>query len=86
MKLDIVNGQNEKVGALELNEEIFGGRIKTDLIWESVVQQNASERSGTHATKNLTVVRIDGEKNLLLVRGAVPGANGAYIMIRRAGA
>ena len=52
MKLDIVNGQNEKVGALELNEEVFGGRIKTDLIWESVVQQNASERRGTHATKN----------------------------------
>ncbi len=62
MKLDIVNGQNEKVGALELNEEIFGGRIKTDLIWESVVQQNASERSGTHATKNRALVSGGGIK------------------------
>ena len=50
MKLDIVNGQNEKVGDLELKDEIFGGRVKTDLIWESVVQQNAAERRGTHAT------------------------------------
>jgi len=60
MKLDIVNGQNEKVGALELNDEIFGGRIKTDLIWESVVQQNAAERSGTHATKNRALVSGGG--------------------------
>jgi large subunit ribosomal protein L4 len=56
MKLDIVNGQNEKVGDLELNDEIFGGRIKTDLIWESVVQQNAADRRGTHATKNRALV------------------------------
>ena len=62
MKLDIVNGQNEKVGALELNEEVFGGRIKTDLIWESVVQQNASERRGTHATKNRALVSGGGIK------------------------
>jgi large subunit ribosomal protein L4 len=62
MKLDIVNGQNEKVGALELNEEVFGGRVKTDLIWESVVQQNASERRGTHATKNRALVSGGGIK------------------------
>ena len=62
MKLDIVNGQNEKVGAVELSEEIFGGRIKTDLIWESVVQQNAAERRGTHATKNRALVSGGGIK------------------------
>ena len=32
MKLDIVNGKNEKVGALELSDDLFGGRVKTDLI------------------------------------------------------
>ena len=62
MKLDIVNGQNEKVGDLELKDEIFGGRVKTDLIWESVVQQNASERRGTHATKNRALVSGGGIK------------------------
>jgi large subunit ribosomal protein L3 len=33
--------------------------------------------------KNLRVVKVDADENLLLVRGAVPGPNGAYIVIRR---
>lgn len=32
--------------------------------------------------RNLKVVRIDGENNLLLVRGAIPGPNGGYVIIR----
>ncbi len=32
--------------------------------------------------RNLQVVRVDAENNLLLVRGAVPGPNGGYVMIR----
>ncbi len=32
--------------------------------------------------RNLQVVRIDGDNNLLLVRGAVPGFNGSLVMIR----
>jgi large subunit ribosomal protein L3 len=35
-------------------------------------------------SKNLRVVRIDADENLLLVRGAVPGPAGAYIFIRKA--
>ena len=35
-------------------------------------------------SKNLKVVKIDAEENLLLVRGAVPGPAGAYIFIRKA--
>ena len=34
--------------------------------------------------KNLRVVKIDTDENLLLVRGAVPGPNGSYIVIRKA--
>jgi large subunit ribosomal protein L3 len=33
--------------------------------------------------KNLKVVQVDEEHNLLLVRGAVPGARGAYLSVRR---
>jgi large subunit ribosomal protein L3 len=33
--------------------------------------------------KNLKVVRVDKERNLLLVRGAVPGAPGATLLLRR---
>ena len=66
MKLDIVNGQNEKVGALELNEDVFGGRVKTDLIWESVVHQNASDRRGTSS------LAIKLARWISTVRGLMP--------------
>ncbi|MGE5580807.1 MAG: 50S ribosomal protein L3 [Bacillota bacterium] len=32
--------------------------------------------------RNLTVVSVDPEKNLLLVKGAVPGAKGSLVMIK----
>jgi large subunit ribosomal protein L4 len=62
MTIDIVNVNNEKVGALELNDQVFGGRVKTDVIWQAVVQQNAAERRGTHATKNRAAVSGSGKK------------------------
>ncbi len=33
--------------------------------------------------KNLTVARVDVENNLLMVRGAVPGANGSVVLIKK---
>jgi large subunit ribosomal protein L3 len=33
--------------------------------------------------RNLRVVRVDSDNNLLLVRGAVPGPNGGYLIIRQ---
>jgi large subunit ribosomal protein L4 len=62
MKLNIVNANNEPVGDLELKDDFFGGRVNRDLIWESVVQQNASERRGTHATKTRAEVSGSGKK------------------------
>jgi large subunit ribosomal protein L3 len=35
-------------------------------------------------TQNLEVVSTDGERGLILVRGAVPGSKGAWIMVRDA--
>jgi len=62
MKIDVVNSRKETVGSFDLNEEVFGGLVKTDLIWEAVVQENASERRGTHATKNRALVSGSGKK------------------------
>ena len=62
MTLDVVNGENEKVGSLEVKDEVFGGRVNTDVIWESVVHENASQRRGTHATKTRGLVRGSGRK------------------------
>jgi large subunit ribosomal protein L3 len=34
-------------------------------------------------TRNLQLVRIDAQNNVLLVKGAVPGPNGGYVIVRR---
>ena len=33
--------------------------------------------------KNLRLVRVDSDSNVLLVRGAIPGPNGGYVVVRR---
>ena len=35
-------------------------------------------------TQNLEVVKVDAERNLLLIKGAVPGAPGGTVVVRRA--
>jgi large subunit ribosomal protein L4 len=62
MQLDVVNNENQKVGSVEVNDEVFGGRVNAGLIWESVVHANAAERQGTHAVKNRALVSGGGKK------------------------
>jgi large subunit ribosomal protein L4 len=62
MKLNIQNAKNETVDTLDVNDDLLAGRVKTDLIWASVVQQNAAERRGTHMTKNRALVSGGGKK------------------------
>ena len=46
----------------------------------------AAGQMGNHraTVRNLTVVEVDEENNLMLVEGAVPGAAGSYIVVRKA--
>jgi large subunit ribosomal protein L4 len=62
MNVDVVNNQNEKIGTLELSDELFGGEIAAHLVWESVVHANAAGRRGTHATKTRGLVSGTGKK------------------------
>src|SRR6187399_2749300 len=62
MTLDVVNGENKKVGSVDVNDAVFAGPVKRDLIWESVVRANAAERRGTHMTKNRALVAGSGRK------------------------
>src|SRR3954454_2838777 len=62
MQLDVVNNENKKVGAVDVRDEVFGGRVNTGLVWESVVHANAAERRGTHQTKNRAHVSGSGRK------------------------
>src|SRR6185436_20655067 len=62
MLLDVVNHQNQKVGAVDMNDEMFGGRVNAHAMWESVVHANAADRRGTHMTKNRALVSGSGRK------------------------
>lgn len=62
MTLDVVNGENKKIGSVDLDDAVFAGPVKRDLIWESVVRANAAERRGTHMTKNRALVSGSGKK------------------------
>ncbi len=62
MTIDVVNGDNQKVGTVDFDDAVFAGPVKTDLVWESVVRQNASERRGTHMAKNRALVSGTGKK------------------------
>ena len=62
MQIDVVNNNNEKVGAIDDRDEVFGGRVNDGLIWESVVRQNAADRQGTHKTKTRGNVSGTGKK------------------------
>jgi large subunit ribosomal protein L4 len=62
MQLDVVNNENQKVGAIDVSDDVFGGRVNKDVMWESVVRANAAERRGTHMTKNRALVSGSGKK------------------------
>ena len=62
MQLDVVNNENEKIGSIDLSDTVFGGKVKTDLIWEAVVHANAAKRRGTHMTKTRALVSGSGKK------------------------
>ena len=62
MHLDVVNSENKKVGAVDVRDDVFGGRVNGSLIWEAVVHANAAQRRGTHMTKNRALVSGSGKK------------------------
>lgn len=62
MQIDVVNAQKEKVASLEIGDAVFGGVVKRELIWQSVVHEQAEARRGTHATKNRAAVSGTGKK------------------------
>ncbi|OFW08274.1 MAG: 50S ribosomal protein L3 [Acidobacteria bacterium RIFCSPLOWO2_12_FULL_59_11] len=51
-------------------------------VWKGT--RMAGHMGSARATvRNLEVVQVDAEKNLLLVKGAVPGPNGGYLVIEK---
>jgi large subunit ribosomal protein L4 len=59
--IDVHDLAGNKVGTLELADEVFGA-VNEDLLWEAVKHYRASQRAGTHATKNRWQVSGSGKK------------------------
>ena|SRR5437660_6618576 len=59
--IDIHSLSGEKVGKFDLADEVFGA-INEDLLWEAIKHYRASQRAGTHATKNRKLVSGSGKK------------------------
>jgi len=62
LTLDLFNQQAQKVGDIQLNENIFGVEINTDAMHQVVVAQLANKRQGTQSAKTRAEVRGGGIK------------------------
>ena len=60
--VDVVDLNNEKVGEIELADEVFGAEVNEALIYEAVRQYQAGQRAGTHKTKVRREVAGSGKK------------------------
>ncbi len=59
---DIIDLKGEKIGEIEIKDEIFNCEIKPYLIHDVVTMQRANRRSGTASTKTRKEVRGGGKK------------------------
>jgi large subunit ribosomal protein L4 len=60
--VDVINLENQKVGSLELSEEVFAAEVNEHLLYESVRHYMAGQRKGLAATKTRHEVAGSGKK------------------------
>jgi large subunit ribosomal protein L4 len=60
--VDVYNLQKEKVGELQLRDEVFNVMVKKHVLHQVVVSQLASRRAGTASTKGRSEVKASGRK------------------------
>jgi large subunit ribosomal protein L4 len=61
-KFDVYDLDKKKVGELDLADIVFAGEVNEKLFYEVVKAKRASDRSGTHAVKNRSLVSGGGKK------------------------
>jgi len=57
MKHDVISLDNEPVGTIDLADEVFGVKVRPDILHRMVRWQLAKRRAGTHKTKEIGEVR-----------------------------
>ncbi len=61
-KFDVYDLEKNKVSEIELADPVFAGEVNENLFYEVVKAKLASDRSGTHAVKNRSLVSGGGKK------------------------
>jgi large subunit ribosomal protein L4 len=61
-KFDVYDLEKKKVGELDLADAVFAGEVNEHHFYEVVKAKLASDRSGTHAVKNRSLVSGGGKK------------------------
>ncbi len=61
-KFDVYSLDRKKVGEIDLADAVFAGPVNEHLFYEVVKAKLASDRSGTHAVKNRSLVAGGGKK------------------------
>src|SRR3989454_11276063 len=61
-KVDIVDLNNQKVGELDLADQVFGAEVNENLLYEAVRHAQAAARAGTAKTKVRREVAGSGKK------------------------
>ena len=60
--VEVVDLNNQKVGEIELADDVFGAEVNQNLLYEAVRQYQAGLRAGTHKTKTRSEVAGSGKK------------------------
>jgi large subunit ribosomal protein L4 len=61
-KFDVYDLERNKVSEIDLADAVFAGEVNEHLFYEVVKAKLASDRSGTHAVKNRSLVSGGGKK------------------------
>ena len=61
-KVDVVDLNNQKVGEMDLSDQVFGAEVNKNLLYEAVRHYQAGQRAGTHKTKVRREVAGSGKK------------------------
>ena len=61
-KFDVYSLDRKKTGEIDLKDEVFAAPVNEHLFYEVVKAKLASDRSGTHAVKNRSLVSGGGKK------------------------
>src|SRR5512133_1843426 len=75
-KIDVYYLERQKVGEIDLADEVFAAEVKEHLLHEVVVAQLASRRAGTHAAKERAAVQ-GSKKKLYKQKGTGNARHGA---------